>query len=451
MKSTWFPKFVLAVLVVAFTVQAHDGMNMDDTEGLTRPDIKHAGSKTFHWLCTILFLLIMPSLVASLTFAGKIYSALVFQIVCGIYALLEAAVLRFPDGDGVENRTSRGTAWFLALFMWITIFFGGLASGTSVLVKNKKLQAFVSRTGETKLAYVHRALSFLLVLVGWVKVCLAPVAMFGFCRGKYTGQCLAHGIMGSSFILYGFIYTMVLVVPWIRNARTSYTQDYIDSWIMCIWGIVNTFTEHRWGREGWNMGDYQHTAMGILWWCGGLVGIFLSRGGRRTFVPSLMIVFTGWAMSEHTQKLIISTKVHYLFGLVLMCGGALRIVEIAFLLRDKRTLEKIQSFQYLPPFCLVCSGVLFMSANAEQLDLVLRLGADHSSYSLVIISGAFLVYLWILLCLEGYLHLAQMNQNGLFFQYSNVNDQNLETDFELDETTAVTPRNSGITDDLELQ
>ncbi|EDO15418.1 hypothetical protein Kpol_1015p7 [Vanderwaltozyma polyspora DSM 70294] len=407
---------------------------MDNLDDYTRPDIVNAGSRTFHWLSTVLFLLLVPSLAACFSFANKVNSSVFLQTISGIYAIFEALLFRFADNDGVENRVSRGTAWTILILLWSSVFFGCLHSGTGVLLKNKKLQTFVSKTGETKIKYLHSGLSFLVVVNGWVKVCLAPVALFGFCRESHTGQCIAHGVMGSAFVLYGFIYAMVLVIPWIRNNKGPYSQDYIDSWIMCIWGIVNTFTEHRWGREGWNHGDYQHTAMGIIWWAGGILGIFLSRGGRRTFVPSLLIIFTGWAMSEHTQHLIISTKVHYLFGLVLMAGGSLRIVEISFLLKDQRTLETIHSFQYLPPFCLVCAGVLFMGANEEQLILVLRLHADHSAYSLVAIAGAFMVYFWMLSCLSFYLRLVETQNKGFLSSYEPEEDVNYDInspDFEL--------------------
>ncbi|EJS42077.1 ytp1p [Saccharomyces arboricola H-6] len=409
----------------------HD-MGMDDTSSYTRPDIVDAGPRAFHWLCTLGFLLLLPSVVTCLSFAGRIYSATFLQCICAFYAFLEAAVFRFQDNDGVENRTSRGTAWFLAGLTWIALFFGGLAGGTGFLVRNKRLQTFISNTGETRLSYIHRGLSFLTVVTGWVKVCLAPVALFGFCREAHTGQCIAHGIMGSAFVLYGFIYVLVLIVPWIRNAQTSYSQDYIDSWVMCAWGIVNTFTEHRWGREGWSVHDYQHTFMGIIWWAGGILGILLSRNGRRTFVPSLIIIFTGWAMSEHAQHLIISTKVHNMFGLILMCGGALRILEISFLLKDKRTLGKIHSFQFLAPFCLVSSGILFMGANEEQLILVLRLGGDHSAYVLIILSGAFLVYFWMITCLEFYLYLFEKGKQGFLSKPYELQEENNNVNFELD-------------------
>lgn len=422
---------VLLSFLLCHVVMGDNSMQMDNTNEYTRPDIVAAGSKTFHWLSTLFFLFILPCISTCLTFAGKLYSSVFFQFISTGFAVIEALVLRFPDGDGVENRTSRGTAYFLAALLLLTLFFGSLASGTGALVQNMKLRSLISHAGEKKLNYIHRGLSFIVVLTGWVKVCLAPVALFGFCRDKHTGQCIAHGVMGSAFVLYGFVYSLVLVIPWIRKSESKYSQDFIDSCVMCAWGVVNTFTEHRWGREGWGHGDYQHTAMGIIWWAGGLLGIFLARGGKRTFVPSLLIIFTGWAMSEHTQHLVISTKVHALFGLILMSGGALRIIEISLLLKDKRTEKDIYSFQYLAPFCLVCSGILFMAANEEQLVLVLRLGADHSAYSLVIIAGAFLVYLWILICLDLYLRLVNAQEGGFLKNYAAVNDEEAVAEFEL--------------------
>ncbi|SCU92343.1 LANO_0E00452g1_1 [Lachancea nothofagi CBS 11611] len=419
---------IIIGLALALFAKPGRCMEMDNSDEYTRPEIVDAGPKTFHWLCTMGLLLILPSVATALSFADKLGLSLFLQFVSAVYAMIEAVVLRFPDADGIENRTSRGTAWFLMALLSCTLFLGSLASGTGALIRNKRLQSFVTYTGEYKLRTLHKVFSMAAVLTGWVKTCLAPVAMFGFCRDAHTGQCIAHGIMGSAFVLYGFVYSMVLVLPWIRNNQGKYSQDRIDSWVMCAWGIVNTFTEHRWGREGWGHGDYQHTAMGIIWWAGGLLGIFLSRNGKRTFVPSLLIIFTGWAMSEHSQHLIISTKVHALFGYVLMAGGAFRIIEISFLLRDRRSDGGIMSFQYLAPFCLVCSGILFMSANEEQLILVVRLGADHSAYSLVVISAAFMTYLWIIMALELYLRLASGSEKSPLNDYraSDV------TEFELD-------------------
>lgn len=264
---------------------------------------------------------------------------------------------------------------------------------------------------------------------------MAPVALFGFCYGIHTGQCIAHGIMGSAFIMYSFILSVVLVVPWIRkhqlhnNSSSMRSQEFYDSTVMMLWGIVNTFTEHRWGREAWNMGDYQHTAMGIIWWGGGLLGMYLSRNNQRSFVPALLLIFTGWLMSEHSQHLVISTKVHALFGIALMGAGVTRIIETAFLLKDKACSElgKILTFQYLPPFGLALSGILFMGANEEQLQLVHDLGSDHSAYILVVSAAAFLIFLWIQLCIWLYLRLVGYDENGeLDKLYTPVNVEEFE-------------------------
>jgi hypothetical protein len=406
-------------------------MEMDDGD-YTRPNITNAGSKTFHWLLAVFLGLILPSISTVLVFAEKLHAAVLFQIICAAYFLFDVLFLSFPDGDGVENRTSKGTGVTLMLASAITVFFALLHSGSKFL-QNGKMGA-VAKLSERSVRIIHRTLSVIITLIGWVRACMAPVAMFGFCRDLHTGQCLAHGIMGSAFVGYGFVYVMVLVLPYFRESSHKHSQEFYDSTVMMIWGIVNTFTEHRWGTEPWGHGDYQHTAMGIIWWCGGLLGMFLSRGGRRSFIPSLLLIYTGWAMSEHVQELAVSTKVHYMFGLVLMTGGALRIMEIAFLLRDERCVPgKILSFQYLPSFCLIESGVLFMGANEEQLELVLRLKADHSSYIMVITGAAFMIYLWMLLLLELYQKLSVTSKIDLA-SYSAVERSTGDAqDFELDD------------------
>ncbi|EMG49785.1 Protein YTP1 [Candida maltosa Xu316] len=406
-------------------VKADMDMDMDEE----RPEFHpiNAGSKSFHWILTLFILLILPSISTSLAMANRVHWSVFIQYICTAYSVVESLFLDFPDNvDNHENRTSKGTSWFLSILLGVTVFIGTLISGSNLVI-NRFYPHLSKQYNEYGLSYkLYKVLSFLVVLTGWVRVCMAPIALFGFCYGKHTGQCIAHGIMGSAFILYSFILSTVLVVPWIRKHQLQSTdssklqsQEFYDSTVMMIWGIVNTFTEHRWGREGWNMGDYQHTAMGIIWWGGGLLGMYLSRNNRRSFVPSLLLIFTGYSMSQHAQHLAISTNVHALFGIALMGAGAARIVEISFLLKDKACDPSglILSFQYLPPFCLTLAGILFMGATEEQLQLVHDLGSDHSAYILVVSSAAFLIFLWIQLVLWYYLRLIGYDENG------NLNDK----------------------------
>lgn len=203
----------------------------------------------------------------------------------------------------------------------------------------------------------HGVLGKAMPLVSWAQILFGGITSMGFCRDDHLGQCLAHFIMGSAFIAYGIVMTILLLVGqfWLR--RTGRSQEFFDSLIIAIWGCINTFTEHRWGTA-WVHNDLQHTTMGVIWWCAGLLGMWLSRkrNGRpkRNLVPAIVILLTGYAMSAHPQNLPLSTMVHTVFGYTLMAAGLTRMIEISFVLKDRPTLSPDgsdpHSFQFLPPF-----------------------------------------------------------------------------------------------------
>ena len=209
----------------------------------------------------------------------------------------------------------------------------------------------------------HGVIGKAMPVVSWVQMLFGGITALGYCRADHLGQCLAHFIMGSAFIGYGIILTILLLVGQAWLKRTGRSQEFFDSLLIAAWGCVNTFTEHRWGGP-WVKNDLQHTSMGIVWWCAGLLGVWLSRkrDGRpqRNLIPAIVILLTGWGMSAHPQALKLSTKVHTVFGYTLMAAGAARIVEIAFVLRDRQSIsdtagEETNSWQYLTPFVRLVS------------------------------------------------------------------------------------------------
>ncbi|KAF8477399.1 hypothetical protein BDZ91DRAFT_709183 [Kalaharituber pfeilii] len=248
-----------------------------------------------------------------------------------------------------------------------------------------------------KVVLVHGLLGKAMPVVAWVQMLFGGITALGFCRGSHTGNCLAHFIMGSSFIAYGIIMTLMAMVgqAWLR--RTGKSQEFWDSLVIAAWGVVNTFTEHRWGQK-WEHNDIQHTSMGIVWWATGLLGLWLSRGNngqpRRNVIPGIVIILTGYAMSAHAQHNPLATMVHTVFGYTLMAAGLARIIEICFVLHDKPTMEEMSSWQYLPPYLLFAAGFIFQAANEEQIALVSSIGIDHVSYILVLYSLASLMFLF---------------------------------------------------------
>jgi hypothetical protein len=127
------------------------------------------------------------------------------------------------------------------------------------------------------------------------------ITALGICQGSYLGQCAAHFIMGSAFVGYGILLTIVLLVGQLWLRRRGRSQEFYDSAVIATFGCINTFTEHRWGTA-WVRNDWQHTAIGIIWWCAGVVGMWLSwdhhsKKPKRNFIPGAVLFVTGWTMS----------------------------------------------------------------------------------------------------------------------------------------------------------
>ncbi|EJD54357.1 hypothetical protein AURDEDRAFT_79231 [Auricularia subglabra TFB-10046 SS5] len=232
-------------------------------------------------------------------------------------------------------------------------------------------------------------------VLAWTQMLFGAIALGNYCGKEDLSQCLAHYIMGSAFVGYGVLLLLAATLggwaTWIEEKGIS--QEWIDSWVIMLWGIVNTFALHRGGR--WSHKDMQHVSLGVLWWAGGALGILLSSKGRRSVVPGLIIIITGWAMSAHEQAQMISTRVHTMFGVALMGGGAARIVEICFVDgRPAATSGWAEAWRMLTPFGLIAGGVLFMSATDEELRFVASdaVQMDHATYILLMFSLAFLIY-----------------------------------------------------------
>ncbi|QUC20955.1 uncharacterized protein UV8b_05196 [Ustilaginoidea virens] len=261
----------------------------------------------------------------------------------------------------------------------------------------------------------HSLVGKAMPLLAWTQMVFGGITALGFCQGEgeHVGQCAAHFIMGGAFIAYGILLTIVVLVGQVWMQRCGRSQEFFDSAVITAWGGVNSVTEHRWGTA-WIRNDWQHTTMGIVWWCAGLAGMWLSRdrdgNPKRNFVPGLVIFLTGWAMSAHPQDLMVSAMTHAAFGKTLMAAGLARIVEVAFVLRDRPSLSEDgrswNSFQFVPIFLLYAAGFLFMGATEEQMQLVSQSGMDGMSYILILFSLAFLLFLFVNMLIHLYDRLA---------------------------------------------
>ncbi|ORX81630.1 hypothetical protein K493DRAFT_270400, partial [Basidiobolus meristosporus CBS 931.73] len=230
---------------------------------------------------------------------------------------------------------------------------------------------------------VHRWLGISTIVLAYVQMLFGAIVYLGICKADHLGQCLAHFIMGSSFVAYGII---LLIIARAGNAymqSLGKSQEYWDSWVMTLWGIFNTFTEHRWG-ESWSHGDLQHTSLGLVWWFGGMLGLYMTRpnGKNRNIFPALVIIFTGVAMAMHAQLSATSGVIHSFFGYALTIAGVARIAEVLKtqddVMEGKFPKHPLQS---ISAFFLILAGCLFMSATEEMMSFLNWAMIDGVSYS----------------------------------------------------------------------
>ncbi|EOD47697.1 putative integral membrane protein [Neofusicoccum parvum UCRNP2] len=390
----------LALLCLAATTEAHEHHMDDIPEGqYTSPDPIDA----ILWIHILLQSLAWGVLFPTGMVLGIIRSRwhVPIQVAATVMAILGYMLGHKHKGRQFAESVHGSFAPWLMWLVFLQVIFG-------VYLKLHLEKGFHGRI-RRYFVIGHGVVGKLVPVAAWVQMLFGGITALGFCREDHLGQCLAHFIMGSAFIGYGIIMTILLLVGQIWLKRTGRSQEFFDSCMIAAWGCVNTFTEHRWGGP-WVHNDLQHTSMGIVWWCAGLVGIWLSRSrdGRpkRNLIPGIVILLTGFAMSAHPQSLPLSTMVHTVFGYTLMAAGAARIIEIAFVLKDKNAVSddatEISSWQHLPPFLLYASGFLFMGATEEQMALLSDAHVTHVSYVLILYSVAFLLYLFVNMLLHVY-------------------------------------------------
>ncbi|KAJ2757689.1 hypothetical protein IWQ57_007026, partial [Coemansia nantahalensis] len=257
-------------------------------------------------------------------------------------------------------------------FSWVMLWLLAGQVGAGVYLKLHTERRFNDRA-RPYVRVAHKYLAALMIVATYAQVLLGVVAWLGFCFGGFFGQCLAHLIMGSSFLAYGIWLLLLLRLagPWLASFGRS--PEFYDSAMIMAWGLFNAFTEHGFVEpaHGWSHKDLQHTSLGVIWFCGGLLSTYMLRKAgpaERSFFPAIILVVTGCAMGSHEQDTAFSTRVHFVFGLSLALAGLSRCLEILLItvgLIDTDRKEP-NPFQYVSVFMLCHAGVMFMSANREN-------------------------------------------------------------------------------------
>ncbi|KAJ2520205.1 hypothetical protein GGI11_002353 [Coemansia sp. RSA 2049] len=267
-----------------------------------------------------------------------------------------------------------------------------------------------------KLRTWYRVLGCFQIAFTYVAMVLGVIRYLNLCSQGHLGQCISHFARGSALIAGGITLLFFLRLYGAAMLEVRRPPELFISIIMTIVGVIGTFTEHNFfqssanAEDSWSHKDLQHTFIGISWFAGGLLSIFMSWNAHprnRTPIPSLIFIATGIAMIIHQQDLAMSSHAHFLFGASLVLLGLSTICEITMLasgiVKDR---DSPMGIQYLSVFFMCSSGIALMGANRDMILFLINSGVDVATYALILLSFCFLMIFYANVLVDAFIAMA---------------------------------------------
>ncbi|KZS97536.1 hypothetical protein SISNIDRAFT_405165 [Sistotremastrum niveocremeum HHB9708] len=284
------------------------------------------------------------------------------------------------------------------------------------------------------------ALERLLIFGAFIALQTGAVTYTGICRENYINGCLAHLIKGGIFWSYGLIsfgrYLGAFAdkgwawnrAPRSTHGRVPVSAEFIESFVIFIYGITNTWME-RFGAEPgspFTSKQVQHISIAVMFWFAGLVGMAIETKTFRNWLassalssvkpdeqisephsyvgsfnpfPALVVGVTGIAMAAHHQTYLFQVQIHTLWGNFLAAFAVLRSLTYFFLwLRpSKSILPSRPPTEALASFFLTAGGLTFIFSTEQITFMAMRRGHDDVMMFLnVAVAITCLAFCWVL-------------------------------------------------------
>ncbi|KAJ2078227.1 hypothetical protein H4R24_004632 [Coemansia sp. RSA 988] len=263
---------------------------------------------------------------------------------------------------------------------------------------------------------VYLALGALQLLFTYMGMVLGVIRYLNLCSQGHLGQCISHFVRGSALMIGSVAIMICMRVFGAAMLELKRPPEFYLSLVMMTVGIIGTFTEHNFfqssgnAAEIWSHKDLQHTLIGVSWLSGGLLGTLMtcrSHPRNRSVIPSIIFIATGISMIIHQQDLVMSSRVHFLFGGSLVLLGLSTICEITLLasgfVKDR---DKPAPFQYVSILLFCTSGIFLTGANRDMVLFLINEKVDVATYALSLLSLCFAVLLYFYLLVDLYFKLA---------------------------------------------
>ncbi|MCJ1390863.1 hypothetical protein MMC18_003724 [Xylographa bjoerkii] len=259
----------------------------------------------------------------------------------------------------------------------------------------------------------------LIFFLGFATLLSGLVTYGGIFKGNGVFSGLAHFVKGGIFFWYGLL-TLGRVMGsfadlgWSWNVKppasvvgarkaAAPTAEFVESFLIFLYGATNVWLEHLGeAGKGWSAGDLEHVSISIMFFCGGLCGILIESRAIRDVLnstlvssspttsspalwqppttygfstnpfPAIIILLLGMLMSGHHQSLIVSTKLHAMWGNLFFAAALARgaTYMLVYLAPPTSLLPSRPPSEIVVAFCLISGGILFMSSNSDMVDVL---------------------------------------------------------------------------------
>ncbi|KAJ1797212.1 hypothetical protein LPJ59_003277 [Coemansia sp. RSA 2399] len=398
----------LAFAAMATAVSAHGDEEMGATAGALPDDAPFYKwpEESMGWalkvhlaLCLVAYVLVLPTALV-MDLANNKFHPLV-QIGGALVAFL-GMVFGWVHGH-LHNAYAR-FGWFMLCLLVVQT------------AANICFTLGILRKTSQRLRIPYRVLGCLQLFFTYMAMVLGVIRYLNLCSQGHLGQCISHFARGTALIYGGVMLLVAMRLFGATMLEVGRPPELFFSIIMMVVGLIGTFTEHNFFQssgnpEGmWSHKDLQHTFIGISWFAGGTLGVFMSWRASprdRTPIPSLIFIATGISMIIHQQDLAMSSHAHFLFGASLVTLGLSTICEITMLgsgiVKDR---DQPLGIQYLSVFFMCASGMALMGANRDMVLFLINSNIDVSTYGLLLMSFCFVILFYFYVLLDVYFAMA---------------------------------------------
>ncbi|MCJ1285749.1 hypothetical protein MMC26_005090 [Xylographa opegraphella] len=284
---------------------------------------------------------------------------------------------------------------------------------------SKRFLATTQHQVVTCIYVLHDIVDRLILILGFVALLSGLVIYGGIFKADGIFSGLAHFIKGGIFFWYGLL-TLGRVmgsfadIGWSWNIKppasavgarkaAAPTAEFVESFLIFLYGATNVWLEHL-GESGkaWSAGDLEHVSISVMFFGGGLCGMLIeSRAIRdllnsalpfasssmsssaqwhppRTYgfstnpLPAIIILLLGMLMSGHHQSLMVSTKLHSMWGNLFFAAALARgaTYMLMYLSPPTSHLPSRPPSEIVVAFCLISGGTLFMFSNTDVVNVL---------------------------------------------------------------------------------